>query len=141
MDKKKLLIILLILVVLIVIICIVVKMKQTNTKKEEENLPVEQREEGGEAYNDTQLNNFDITIEGMEKEIEKEIKDMDDFELEFKKYIYLNGLVDANIATIESYNINGNELKINFQLNNPSATKMTCIVNISEQTYEFFKES
>lgn len=140
MDKKKLLIVLLILVVLMVIICIVVKRQQANTKKEE-NLQVEQREEGGEAYNDAQLNNFDITIERMEKEIEKEIKDMDDFELEFKKYIYLNGLVDANIATIESYNINGNELKINFQLNNPSATKMTCTVNISEQTYEFSKES
>lgn len=140
MDKKKLLIVLLILVVLMVIICIVVKRQQANTKKEE-NLQVEQREEGGEAYNDAQLNNFDITIERMEKEIEKEIKDMDDFELEFKEYIYLNGLVDANIATIESYNINGNELKINFQLNNPSATKMTCTVNISEQTYEFSKES
>lgn len=141
MDKKKLLIILLILVVLIVIICIVVKLQQSDTKREEENLPVEQREESGEAYNDAQLDNFDITISGMEREIEKEINDMDDFELEFKKYIYLNGLVDANIATIESYNINGNELKINFQLNNPSATKMTCTVNISEQTYEFSKES
>ena len=141
MDKKKLLIILLILVVLIVIICIAVKLQQSDTKKEEENLPVEQREEGGEAYNDAQLNNFNITIEGVKKEIEKQIKDMDEFELEFKKFIYLNGLVDANIATIESYNINGNELEINFQLNNPSQTKMTCIVNISEQTYEFSKEN
>ena len=126
MDKKKLLIILLILLVLIVIICVVVKLYQSNAKEEEENLPLEQREEGGEAYNDAQLNNFDITIEGMEREIENEIKDMDEFELEFKKFIYLNGLVDANIATIDSYEINGNELKINFQLNNPSKTQMTC---------------
>lgn len=140
MDKKKLLIILLILLVLIVIICVVVKLYQSNAKEEEENLPLEQREEGGEAYNDAQLNNFDITIEGMEREIENEIKDMDEFELEFKKFIYLNGLVDANIATIDSYEINGNELKINFQLNNPSKTQMTCIVNISEQKYEFSKE-
>lgn len=140
MDKKKLLIILLILLVLIAIICIVVKLYQSNIKKEEENLPVEQREEGGEAYNDTQLNNFDITIQGMKKEIEDEIKDMEDFELEFKKFIYLNGLVDANVATIEIYEINGNELKINFQLNNPARTQMTCIVNISEQKYEFSKD-
>ena len=101
---------------------------------------MEQREEGGEAYNDAQLNNFDITIEGMEKEIENEIKDMDDFELEFKKFIYLNGLVDANIATIESYEINESKLTINFQLNNPSQTKMIGIVVINEQKYEFSKE-
>lgn len=140
MDKKRLLIILLILLVLIIIICIVAKLNQVNSKKEEENLPVEQREEGGEAYNDAQLNNFDITIEGMEKEIENEIKDMDDFELEFKKFIYLNGLVDADIATIESYEINENKLTINFQLNNSSQTKMIGIVDINEQKYEFSKE-
>ncbi len=141
MNKRKIIMVILMLLILIVIICIAIYLQKINKTKEEENLPIEELNEGGEPYNDAQLDNFDIKIEGMKSEIKKEIKNMNTFELEFKKFIYLNGLVDADVATITSYDINDNELTIKFQLNNPNRTQITGIVDLSEQEYKFSEEA
>lgn len=141
MNKRKIIMVILMLLILIVIICIAIYLQKINKTKEEENLPIEDLNEGGEPYNDAQLDNFDIKIEGMKSEIKKEIKNMNTFELEFKKFIYLNGLVDADVATITSYDINDNELTIKFQLNNPNRTQITGIVDLSEQEYKFSEEA
>ena len=141
MNKRKIIMVILMLLILIVIICIAIYLQKINKTKEEENLPIEELNEGGEPYNDAQLDNFDIKIEGMKSEIKKEIKNMNTFELEFKKFIYLNGLVDADVATITSYDLNDNELTIKFQLNNPNRTQITGIVDLSEQEYKFSEEA
>ena len=138
MDRKKLIIVIMMIIILVLIIFILIY--GINTKNEDENITIEERNEGGEEYNITHLDNFDIKIEGLSDEIEDQIKDLEDFQIQFKEFVYLNGLVDADIANVISYNINENELQIDFQLNNPNQTKMYCIISILEQEYEFFEE-
>lgn len=137
MSKKKLIISILIVFILIMVLSIIVS--QIN-KINEEKAMTEERSDGGVPYDDSQLNNFEITIEGMDKDIKKEIKDEDTFYLEFKKYIYFNGLVDANIATVEYQEVYQQDIRLIFALNNTSRTKIRCIIHTTEGTYEFFED-
>ena len=68
MSKKKLIISILIVFILIMVLAIIVS--QIN-KINEEKAMTEERSDGGVPYDDSQLNNFEITIEGMDKDIKK----------------------------------------------------------------------
>ena len=59
------------------------------------------------------------------------------FNYEFKKFVYLNGLVDADIATCVSYTTENNVMKVNLQLNNPARKDVLAMIYLGEDRYEF----
>lgn len=137
MEKSQKIILICCIILVIIIVSVLIAIFMLKEKQSQEEDPIFQFSGEGNPYDDSQLDNFDITIEGMNSEISSNIQNMDNFNYEFKKFIYLNGLVDADIATCASYVIEDGEMKINMQLNNPAKKDVLAIVYLGQDKYEF----
>lgn len=96
--------------------------------------PIEEMQEGGIEYNENQLNNFTINIQGLTSEIEEKISNKEQFNLKFKEYIYINGLVDAKNAIIDKWQFKDDILYIRFKLDDIRETNL--IVKVEEDNIE-----
>lgn len=130
MKKNKVIciVIFIILVILIMVLLtsvfVVKSMIKENKENPEEIESIEEIEEGGIEYNESQLNNFTIKIQGLTSDIEEKISNKEQFNLKFKEYIYINGLVDAEIAIIDKWQFKANILYIIFKLDDINETSL-----------------
>ena len=131
-NKILFLMILISTIIIILIVAILVMQKQI---QDYENKPIEERNEGGVAYDISQLKNVDISIEGLTKEITKYINNTKEFNTKIKEYIYINGLVDASVAKVIRHDIIAeNNVKIYMQLNDINKTVLS--IDVNAQTSE-----
>ena len=137
MEKMQKIILLISIILFVIIIAISLVIVMLNNKKQEEKDPIFEFSGAGDPYDDSQLNNFDIEIKGLNDEIISNIQNIDNFNYEFKKFVYLNGLVDADIATCVSYTTENNVMKVNLQLNNPARKDVLAMIYLGEDRYEF----
>ncbi len=88
-------------------------------------------EKGNTKYNENQLDNVSIEINGITEDISKHIKNQSEFIKAIKEYIYKNGLVDATAMEVQKYEYqeNTDRLGIIFVLNNTNENKLRVIVN------------
>lgn len=88
-------------------------------------------EKGNTKYNENQLDNFSIEINGITEDISRHIKNQSEFIKAIKEYIYKNGLVDATSIEVQKYEYqeNTDRLGIIFVLNNTNKNKLRVIVN------------
>ena len=89
-------------------------------------------------FDETHLNNFEFKISDIPTELSEFIGNTESFNKQIKKYIYLNGLVDSNIAQYEKHQIEqeNNIAKILFRLNNKKNTELMVTVNNLEMQIE-----
>jgi len=118
-------------ILMIVILMSILVIKRAKKQGED---AIEHMQEGGIAYNENQLNNFTINIQGLTAEIEKKITNKKTFNLKFKEYIYLNGLVDAKNATIDKWQYKNNVLYMILKLDDINQTSL--IVKIDSDNIE-----
>lgn len=138
-DKAILICIIIMICIIIIGITIVVGVIcriNTNNKIEKEE-DISNLEEGGEEYTKEHLQDIDFEVTNLSNNITSKIKNVNEFFLDMKEYVYLNGLVQANIA--ECININESEGKIiaEFRLNDPKKTIITATINLEDNTYTF----
>lgn len=141
MKNEKSILISIIIMICIIIVGIIIVLgviyrinTDNNIEKEED---ITNLEEGGEEYTKEHLKDVDFEITNLSNSVTSRIKDVNQFLLDMKEYIYLNGLVQANIA--ECININESEGKIiaEFRLNDPEKTIITATINVEDNTYTF----
>lgn len=141
MDNKKIGGIAIICVIIVVIVLLILLLNSISTDDNNENViindPIQFQNEGGASYSDTQLESLDIEIVGSNQELEEIIYDMEEFDLEIKKYIYLNGLVDAKTVTITNWILNDNILTINLNLDDANKTSIELNINVDDGSYNF----
>lgn len=96
----------------------------------------------GTPYDRSQLKNIDIPIDiqGLTSEITNHIKNMDEFNIEFKEYRYLKGLVDADTAIVTDWNLTENQLEIKMSLNDINYTKIKITINLLTDEIEITKD-
>ena len=137
MEKSQKFILIFCIILVVIIVAVLIAIFMLKDKGDQEENPIFQFSGEGDPYDDSQLDNFDMTIEGMNNEISSNIQNMNNFNYEFKKFIYLNGLVDANIATCADYVIEDGKMQINMQLNNPAKKDVLATVYLGQDKYEF----
>ncbi len=103
---------------------------------------LEEKDAGGAPYDRSRLKNIDIPIDiqGLTSEITNHIKNMDEFNIEFKEYRYLKGLVDADTAIVTDWNITENQLEIKMSLNDINYTKIKITINLLTDEIEITKD-
>lgn len=130
-------ILIMVLLTSIVLIKSMIKKNEENpeTKESIESIDsIEEMQEGGIEYNENQLNNFTINIQGLTSEIEEKISNKEQFNLKFKEYIYINGLVDAENAILDKWQFKDDILYIRFKLDDIKETNL--IVKVEEDNIE-----
>ena len=97
-------------------------------------------QENGEArYTKETIDSLEFKIEGMPDEVLNYINDINEFEYKVKEYIYLNGLIDASVASYKEYEImeEENGICITFSLNNENQTIMDVTINLEDNSLTF----
>lgn len=138
-DKNILIIIsVMILIILICIILILVAMHINKTNNNDgEYDEIANMEEGGEEYHKEHLKNMNFEVTNLSSDIKSRIKDVNQFLIDMKEYIYLNGLVQANLAECINIGEEENKIILQFRLNNPEKTIISVNINLKDNTYEF----
>lgn len=92
---------------------------------------------GGAPYTEENINNINLQIDGITDEMQEYLNDIDTFEYNIKEYVYLNGLVQADTATITNYNVeNGTTMNMVIELNDDKNTILNVVINLSDNTYD-----
>lgn len=137
-DFFKMLIAFIILIIVIIIVTLTILL--TNKKNIDDNNyeEIEERNEAGVAYDRTQLNNFNFTLSNMSDDIKSKISNMDDFLIEMKEYIYINGLVQANEGKFIEYGSDYDKyIEAKFLLNDDKNTVLKANIYLYKNKYEF----
>ena len=95
--------------------------------------------EGGREYSQSDLDNYEFKISGMDEELIKKIPNYDDFTLRLKEYTYKKGIIQGNNAQFVEYDENKmtNILSIVFNLNDKNKTKIVALIDLKTNTYNF----
>lgn len=142
MKKNKIILfsILMLIVLLIILIIAINKIKNININEENEEIPIEDRNEAGTEYTTEQLENVNIEISGLTEELQNEIGDINQFVHDFKEYLYLNGLIDANEAKIEDWQNENDILQIRIILNDINNSTILIEINNSTSDIRIYEE-
>lgn len=82
-----------------------------------------------------------MQIEGLTDEIKTHIADTKKIDTEIKEYVYLNGLIDATVATITDWNlIDNNTMQMAVKLNDAKSTILRISIDLKNNEYEITKE-
>ena len=140
--KYEKIIVITMVVLVIGIICIVGMIYGINKNniienKEEDEDEISNLEESGEEYNIEHLNNFDFEVINLDGNTTSKIKDINQFLLDMKEYMYINGLVQISKVECISVNEVDNKLLIEFKLNDPKNTILSASINLKDNTYTF----
>ena len=137
--EKIILIMMMIMIIGIIIMIGIIGSINKNTTEDNQiqKDEISNLEEGGEEYNIEQLNNFDFKVTNLNSSVKSKIKDINQFLLDMKEYIYINGLVQANCAECINVKELSGKVVIEFQLNNPETTIITATINLTDNTYIF----
>lgn len=139
-NEKNILIIIsvMILIILICIILILVAMHINKTNNNDEEYDeIADMEEGGEEYSKEHLEYMDFKVINLGSNITDKIKNVNEFLLDMKEYIYLNGLVEANCAEFINIDETENRIILEFRLNNPKKTIVLATISLKDNTYMF----
>jgi len=95
-------------------------------------------ETGSAEYNQEQLKNLDISISNIPENVSKYILNKEEFDLNIKEYVYLNGLVDATKVEYKKYEEDKEKkiVKIFFQLNNTDKNSFMVILKLNDNSIE-----
>ncbi len=135
MDTKKLIFAIIILIIIIIVLMILIKINNQNINSQEYD-DIWYQNEAGVEYSDEQLDNFNFSIVGITEQVKNKISSEEQLNLEIKKYVYLNGLVQATKATLSNYKEEDNRLYLVFKLNNPEETKLTVSIDLEANSYQ-----
>lgn len=130
--KNKMLYVIFAISILVVIIIVAI----VNNKNKEE-INVTELEEGGEEYNSTHLDNFDLSIVNMNKDAINNINDVSNFKYKMKEFLYKNGNVDCTEARYETSNVQSGIMIIRFKLNDYKESSLIAKIYIENGEYEF----
>ena len=85
-------------------------------------------------YSDEQLNNFEFEINNIPDEVLEKINDKDNFYKEIKKFVYLNGLIEATEANFYDYligeNMADNQIAMRFLLDKVEKNMLLLVLNM-----------
>lgn len=131
-------IIIVLIVVLIICILAIIGVISNTNKNNDESDEIAKLQEGGKEYSISELNNFDFDIVNLDNSIKEKIN-YNEFIINLKEYIYINGLVEADKAQYVNSYEEGNEISILFELNDDKHTNLTAVINISNYTCKFYE--
>ena len=92
-------------------------------------------------YDKSNLQNVSINVKGLTNEIKEYISNFQEFELQFKEYIYLNGLVDAKTAVVKQWEVIENKLEILFEFDDMNITRIKAIINLSNNEIKIIEDN
>ena len=98
-----------------------------------------EQENGKAQYNREHLNVFEFDIDNIPSEVLKYIDNIDEFKNKFKEFIYLNGLIDASIATYKELEVLEEDhcAWILYTLNNEKQTNIDVTINLENHNISF----
>lgn len=131
-------IIIVLIVILIICILAIIGVISNTNKNNDESDEIAKLQEGGKEYSTSELNNFDFDIVNLDNSIKEKIN-YNEFIINLKEYIYINGLVEADKAQYVNSYEEGNEISILFELNDDKHTNLTAVINISNYTCKFYE--
>lgn len=134
MNKKKICIIVIIIIVVLILISGVVYFSR------KKNQYIQENETGGMGRQETDseiIEKYDLKIVNVPKEVEEKLQNSTKIYNELKKYVYINGFVTAKEATCKKYEIENNEMKIRFNLDDIRNTRILLKINLSTNETQF----
>ena len=132
MKKKPLIILILIIILIIVVLAITI----SSMNKKEENEDQAMHSYNAYAGEQQNLSDFNLSISNIEK-IENKISDTEELMLMIKEYAYQNGVIEGDNLSLKEMEENGEKIKLKFEMNDESKTKIIVTVNTVENTYSF----
>lgn len=132
MKKKPLIILMLFIILIIVVLAITI----SSMNKKEENEDQTMHSYNADAGEQQNLSEFNLSISNIDK-IENKINDINDFLLKLKEYAYENGIIEGDNLSLKEMEENNGILKLKFEMNDESKTKIIATVNTVENTYSF----
>lgn len=140
-NEKNILIIIsvmiLIIIICIILILVAMHINKTNNNDDDEYDEIADMEEGGEEYSKEHLKYMDFEVINLGSDITNRIKNINQFFLDMKEYIYLNGLIEANRAEFINIDETENKIILEFRLNNPKKTIVSATISLKDNTYMF----
>ena len=132
MKKKPLIILILIIILIIVVLAITI----SSMNKKEENEDQAMHSYNADAGEQQNLSDFNLSISNIEK-IENKISDTEELMLMIKEYAYQNGIIEGDNLSLKEMEENGEKIKLKFEMNDESKTKIIVTVKTVENTYSF----
>ena len=138
-QKIILIMIMVIIIAIVVIVGIIYGINKNNKTNDTQNNEDEIRnlEESGEEYDQEHLNNFDFKVISLDTITQSKIQNINQFLMDMKEYIYINGFVQASSAECINVKETVKTIIIEFQLNNPERTVISANINLDDGTYTF----
>ena len=134
--KSEKTIIILIFIIIIFIVGIIATIFLVNENKEKEDDERRKLQEGGWEYSRKELDNINFEISGINNTLKNKIN-YDEFVINMKEYIYLNGLIQATKAEYLNSKEKDSEITIQFRLNDNKGTIVTAVIDKDSNKYVF----
>lgn len=137
-SKRILALIIFVLIIIFILLIILIASNIYSKDKNEINIKneyikVEERNESGAPYEVSELNNFNFKIENLSSKILDMISaDSAEIYVNVKEYIYLNGLVTANIGTVTGYESYNETIILLMELNDKKQTSLKIEIKLGE---------
>lgn len=95
-------------------------------------------ETGNVKYSREHLDKFEFSINGISDDVLNYIEDVEEFNIEIKEYIYLNGLVKNTSCELTKYEIRENENRIGFlfKLDKDDKIQLLVILDLEDDSLE-----
>lgn len=134
--KSEKTIMILIFIIIIFIVGIIATIFLVNENKEIEDDEIRKLQEGGAEYSRKELDNINFEISGINNTLKNKIN-YDEFVINMKEYIYLNGLIQATKAEYLNSKEEDSKIAIQFRLNDNKGTIVTAVIDKDSNKYVF----
>ena len=134
--KSEKTIMILIFIIIIFIVGIIATIFLVNENKEIEDDEIRKLQEGRAEYSRKELDNINFEISGINNTLKNKIN-YDEFVINMKEYIYLNGLIQATKAEYLNSKEKDSEITIQFRLNDNKGTIVTAVIDKDSNKYVF----